>query len=490
MAKFDASEYERSDYENYLKLRGDTKGLLLHQSKCSAQCSESDKTIELFVDPFFAEYFNYENDRIGPGMTQDFEQTETDVDESNEVSVNKELLRLCQRFQVEFYDVEGKADPKKVYDHNYYANALSGAKISYHLGEGLLDFFYFDIKKHIGSLRLMMALLSMEGRAAFAEIANKPAPSDAPVKVKNEEDYLKFIRDRWRITHDFCSDFFYSSLYTAAFPPVFVDAEQKTFTRYITYVQELQKEFQEKLTFCFDPDFYPKVLGHLYPHERYLLYCRVYKEYPIPHTRKEEVTIGGATKKAEKMPFDCTQQYVFKRLSYSIDTTTDEYKEFTEKYCHGRSCVEMYTKIPHCIKIRYKCNSIYDMLSLEFTKMLESNIRLRKCKRCGKFFIMKGNYDTNYCDRVAEGQTRSCQELAAQENYKAKASENPALAIYSKYYKRYAARVRVRQIKEADFKKWKFQALSKRDACTDGKITIEEYVAWLESCFPNRKSKT
>ena len=64
------------------------------------------------------------------------------------------------------------------------------------------------------------------------------------------------------------------------------------------------------------------------------------------------------------------------------------------------------------------------------------------------------------------------------------------LEIYSKHYKRYAARVRVRQIKEADFKKWKFQVLSKRDACTDGKITIEEYVAWLESCFPNRKSRT
>ena len=107
-----------------------------------------------------------------------------------------------------------------------------------------------------------------------------------------------------------------------------------------------------------------------------------------------------------------------------------------------------------------------------------------------QYFIMKGNYDTNYCDRVAGGQTRSCQDLAAQENYKAKAAENPALAIYSKYYKRYAARVRSRQIKEPDFKKWKFQALSKRDECSDGKITVEEYITWMEGCFPNRTPKT
>ena len=103
---------------------------------------------------------------------------------------------------------------------------------------------------------------------------------------------------------------------------------------------------------------------------------------------------------------------------------------------------------------------------------------------------MKGNYDTNYCDRVAEGQTRSCQDLAAQDNYKAKAAENPALPVYSKYYKRYAARVRSRQIKEDDFRKWKYKALEKRDECSDGKITVEEYIAWMESCFPNRTPKT
>lgn len=64
------------------------------------------------------------------------------------------------------------------------------------------------------------------------------------------------------------------------------------------------------------------------------------------------------------------------------------------------------------------------------------------------------------------------------------------MKYFDTYYKRYAARVRSRQIKEADFKKWKFQALAKRDECSDGKITVEEYVAWMEDCFPNRTPKT
>ena len=144
---------------------------------------------------------------------------------------------------------------------------------------------------------------------------------------------------------------------------------------------------------------------------------------------------------------------------------------------------------PSFMSIQYDVSTAAEMLELEFTKMLEENIRFRKCKRCGKYFIMKGNYDTNYCDRIADGSTRTCQELAAIENYKTKTADNKAIALYNKYYKRYSARVKVRQIKEGDFKAWKYQALTKRDECIDGKITVEEYEAWLDASFANRRKK-
>ena len=75
------------------------------------------------------------------------------------------------------------------------------------------------------------------------------------------------------------------------------------------------------------------------------------------------------------------------------------------------------------------------------------------------------------------------------ENYKKKMADNAAIPLYQKYYKRYAARVRVRQIKETDFKKWKYQAMTKRDECSDGKITLADFEEWLEASFPNRKKK-
>ena len=84
---------------------------------------------------------------------------------------------------------------------------------------------------------------------------------------------------------------------------------------------------------------------------------------------------------------------------------------------------------------------------------------------------------------------RICKDLAAHGNCKKKTEGNEAIALYHKYYKRYAARVKVRQIKEPDFKKWKYEAIVKRDECSDGKITPAEFTEWLEGCFPNRKKK-
>ena len=61
--------------------------------------------------------------------------------------------------------------------------------------------------------------------------------------------------------------------------------------------------------------------------------------------------------------------------------------------------------------------------------------------------------------------------------------------LYQKYYKRYAARVRVRQSKEPDLKECKYHALTKRPECSDGKITLAEFEEWLEASFPNRQKK-
>ena len=123
----------------------------------------------------------------------------------------------------------------------------------------------------------------------------------------------------------------------------------------------------------------------------------------------------------------------------------------------------------------------------EFTKMLDLNLRYTKWKRCGRYFPLKGNREAKYCEYIAEDETKTCRELAIQENYKAKTADKPEMKIYSKYYKRYSARVKTGQITEEKFREWKYTAITKRDECTDGKISVDELEAWMEESFTHRK---
>ena len=250
----------------------------------------------------------------------------------------------------------------------------------------------------------------------------------------------------------------------------------------------LQQEYREILEFCYDENFYPPVLGDLMPSERFALYRQINHNSSF-FERTERMELSSREMGGTEMPFGMSKEQFAARLHNAKLTPTEAHIDFAKHY--GLDAEKLMPTIgwPRYIHVCYDVRTVADMLELEFTKLLEQNIRFRKCKRCGRYFIMKGNYDTNNCDRIADGETRNCQELAALENYKARIAGNQAIPLYNKYYKRYAARVRVRQLKEEEFKRWKYQALMKRDECSDGKITVEEFEAWLEASFPNRAKK-
>ena len=139
--------------------------------------------------------------------------------------------------------------------------------------------------------------------------------------------------------------------------------------------------------------------------------------------------------------------------------------------------------------VEYSVSTLHDMLELEFTKMLEYGTRLHKCKICGRYFIVKGNYVSDFCNRIREGQTRTCQQIGAQKKYDEKLKTDDATALFRKYYKRYYARTKVRQIKLDEFKQWNYKAVEMRDRCQDGEITAQEFEEWLYNSFKNRKKR-
>ena len=305
--------------------------------------------------------------------------------------------------------------------------------------------------------------------------------SAGAIVCKNENQIYVENFYSYEMTFYEIKDIAFASLYTAICPPNFTDRSYdkiKKLKWYLSYLLWLQDEYKEMIEFCYDEDFYPEILGSLYPSERLKLY-RTIHDLPFRFDRTEELSISNRMG-GKEMPYGMPINEILDRIKAMSGEPTEAEKQFAEKYNISVGTLKSCIAYPSFMSIKYSFRSVADILELEFTKMLEQNVHFRKCKRCGKYFIMKGKYDTRYCDRVAEGESRSCQEFAAAENYKAKHADDKATAIYSKYYKRYSARVKVRQIKEADFKKWKYQAMTKRDECTAGNISAEEFAEWME----------
>ena len=167
-----------------------------------------------------------------------------------------------------------------------------------------------------------------------------------------------------------------------------------------------------------------------------------------------------------------------------------QYRNFAEEYDLDMDELRLILAVPRFLHVDYRFSSLEELLNLEFTKMLDLNLRYTKCRRCGKYFPLKGNREAKYCETIAEGETKTCRELAIQENYKAKTADMPERKVYSKYYRRYSACVKTGQITEEKFRQWKYTAMTKRDECTDGKISMDELEAWMEESFTNKKKKS
>lgn len=503
----DYSEYQMSEYDKYRSQRSNRKTVKLDYFHNSVRFYPEDRFFRIYVDhsnEYFTMHHLIEQEnaeweaRLGhpakkesPEELAEYEETRIEDRAKNQVI----LAQMQSKYDIDTEFVQSKYDSFYARHADIlsepFVNVFSGASVDVGYGEGILDFIYADFMTPLQEQLALYQLFADVRKQVIVQegedAANKPKRDS---KVYNKTQLIVNSFFNYTSTFTTVKEVAYASLYSAICPPNFETGFDvlKELRWYGSYLQALQKEYLELIEFCFDEDFYPGALKNLHPAERFALY-RSYHQLPTFSKRTEEVSFSTTHMGGKAMPYGLPTAELIARITSHTEPNSD-YEALAEKFGVPLEKLIMDIKAPHFMNIRYEFSSIADILELEFTKMLEANIRFRKCKRCGKYFIMKGNYDTNYCDRVAPGENRNCQELAAAENYKAKIADNKAIPIYNKYYKRYAARVKVRQIKEADFKKWKYQALTMRDECSDGKITVEEYIQWMEDFFPNRKPKS
>ena len=335
-------------------------------------------------------------------------------------------------------------------------NPLSGSKVTLPLGEALFEFVYADFDSLYEEVKVCLCL--------YKDMDLPNADNEVQEMINRYRIYRNY---KWLINH-----LAFGSTASALFPPAITqDADlAAAMLDYYKYLITLQKEYRDILEFCFETKYYSEVLSDMTPSARYYLYRKINNMPPFVEFNEEQRLIMGDKKAQADYDFSAFSDFA---QEHGIDTTTLIY----------------FHNFNHNPVLRYRCESLHEFLELELSKLIEYDVKLKCCERCGQWFTYKGNYDARYCNRIHLGELRSCRDLAAEENYKLKMEKNEALPIYRKYYRRYYARVKVNQIKKNDFKKWKYKALVKRDECSAGNITTEEYIDWLEGYFPNRKRK-
>lgn len=444
----DLSKYKLTDYEEYLLERMGTENVAFDDCMVYASFHTENNTTQAMktADDEFVTLCIEAAEQMKSLQVHSVDNNSEFLDDIRFPIDSTEI----DEFERVFYNQHPDMEPQQK------NNPLSGSVITLPLGEALFEFVYADFDS-----------LYKEVRAILCSYEDIELPNPDSDMQENINRFLIYRTYKKLINH-----LAFGSAASAMFPPsIKQDADlSEAMFDYYKYLKTLQEEYQDLLEFCFEKNFYPKVLGDMSPATRYYFYRRINKMPPFVQFNEEQRLMMGDRKEP-------------------TDYDTLALAEFAEEHGIDANTLMYFHNYNHKPVVRYRCESLSEFLELEFNKLMEYDVKLKCCERCGQYFTVKGNYDARYCNRTHFGEMRSCRDLAAEENYKIKMAENEALPIYRKYYRRYWARVKVNQIKEPDFKKWKYAAISKRDDCSNGKITLEEYIDWNETYFPNRKRK-
>ena len=421
-----AEKKEAPECDKYFYIRSNFVKLYQQAYYNKVYINENDKSIIVEVDDVYEDFTN--DDWLPQGKENedsDEEPEEEEVAESDFDFSDQDIYDSDNNYS--YHDVFHLSHKTsgEIYDHRM--NPLAGLMVTYPVGEGLLEFCFADFTEEINTLKSYGTLM---------RALRKDKADDDEIKRYTHKERYNFMCN----TFMFADELLRKTMYTAMFPPMFIDTNERTTALYAFCITELQKEMLRRLEFVFDEEFYPDELLKLTEHERFALYANIY-DIPIHSRRTEDFEI---TIRMDKTALECSRlpmDVIIQRLQSHKSTKKKSPLEKALGLEAGK--VQLFYHVPRFMAVSYEVSALHEMLELEFSKMLEYGIKLHKCKNCGRYFIVKGNYNAEYCDRVREGNSQTCQQIAAQRKYEEKLHSDQPVALFRKYYKRYHARSKV-----------------------------------------------
>ena len=182
------------------------------------------------------------------------------------------------------------------------------------------------------------------------------------------------------------------------------------------------------------------------------------------------------------------QSYILKVFDNTKTKITFSAFEWIRDVCFAATREDVTQEIAPKVNITapyyIKCSDLIQSLIIELSELaLCENIEVKKCKNCGKFFVPENRSDEIYCSNIFEN-GKTCKEVGHFRVLQKQMKENDDLRIYRNVYQKLLLRTRRNPDNKdyiRDFELFKSTNSELKEDVSNGKITQEEYMEWLNN---------
>lgn len=331
------------------------------------------------------------------------------------------------------------------------------------VGQQLLDFIYYDLKKlnevldHAYSLAVHAKNPSFEGILKRLDVQNIYLRFFVELLLdtifhgkSNTKVGFEALRNQFPLEVAFLeqnSDRFKNVTYRTVSKPFLIGV-------FSIHALGMQTFMKQQLEFCVDGN--DEQYRQLSPSERLYIY-ELWRK-----------SIG-------EQPLYFETDTFSSRLVISEEISTDggfSIEELADKLKKQKPQIAEMTVLP----------TGWALMRFELMKMISLGVPIRKCANCERYFILDGRSDIEYCSRpLADQPGKTCQDVGALNKYMDKVHADPIRKEFHKAYKRNHSRVRVGTMTQAEFLEWSDEARKKRDQCIAGVLSKDEFMEWVNN---------
>lgn len=112
----------------------------------------------------------------------------------------------------------------------------------------------------------------------------------------------------------------------------------------------------------------------------------------------------------------------------------------------------------------------------ELFEGLQTGLLPKRCKNCGRYFLLSSGYSTDFCENIAPNETtKTCRDIGARKKYDDKVKNDPIWLAYQRAYKAHYARVLKKKMSKSAFASWADMAIDLRSKALAGELEFDEY---------------